>query len=84
MSAWTDTQICNGILSATIPMMARTFELRRESNRQLITAIVSEVYAMLIFQCRAAMIASARTIGGVHDVDRYWDNSVADSPPSPV
>jgi hypothetical protein len=39
----TDTQICNGILNTAIPMMARTFELRRESNRLLISAILSEL-----------------------------------------
>jgi hypothetical protein len=39
---------------------------------------------MLNFQYRAATIASAQTIGGVHDVDRYWGDRAADSPHSPV
>jgi hypothetical protein len=32
------TQICNGILNAPIPMMTRTVEFRRESNRPRLTA----------------------------------------------
>jgi hypothetical protein len=43
MHAWTNTQICNGILNTTIPMMAKTFELRRESNRLLLPDILSEL-----------------------------------------
>ena len=77
-------QICNSVLNATIPMMARTVELRHESNRLLLTASLSKVYAMLSFQYRAATIASAQTIGGVHAVDRYWGDRSADSPHSPV
>ena len=65
-------------------MMGRMFDLPRESNRLLLTATLSEVYAMLSFQCHASTIASARTIGGLHDVDRYWGDRAADSPPSPV
>jgi hypothetical protein len=65
-------------------MMARTFELRRESNRLPVTAILLEVYGTLSFQCHVATIASARTTGGVHDVDRYWGDRIADSPHSPV
>jgi hypothetical protein len=49
-----NTQICNGILNATIPMMVRAVELRRESNRLLLTTSLSKVYAMLSFQYRAA------------------------------
>ena len=62
-NARTNTQICNGILNATMPMMARTFEFRRESNRVQPTAIRSEVYGKLSSQCRLAITAaSARTI----------------------
>jgi hypothetical protein len=62
-NARTNTQICNGVLNATMPMMARTFELRRESNRVQPTAIRSEVYGKLSSQCRLAITAaSARTI----------------------
>jgi hypothetical protein len=39
---------------------------------------------MLNFQCRVAAIASARTLGGIYDVDRYWSDRVADYPHSPV
>jgi hypothetical protein len=49
-------------------MMARTVEPRHESNRLLLTASRSKVYAMLSFQYRAATTASAQTIGGVHAV----------------
>jgi hypothetical protein len=45
MEDWANTQICNEILNATIPMMARTFDLRRESNRLPLTAIRLEVMA---------------------------------------
>jgi hypothetical protein len=67
-----------------MPMMARTFELRRESNRLPLTDIRLEVYGKMISQCRLATIASARTIGGVHDVDRYSGDRVADDPHGPI
>ena len=51
MPAWTNTQICNGILNTTIPMMAKTFELRRESDCLLLSDILSGLYAMLSFRC---------------------------------
>jgi hypothetical protein len=65
-------------------MMARTFELRRESNRLPLTTIRLEAYGMPSFQCGVATIASARTIGGAQDVDRYCGDRVADPPHSPV
>ena len=49
-----------------------------------LTAIRLEVYGKLSFRCRMATIASARTIGGVHEMDRYWGDRVADSSRSPV
>jgi hypothetical protein len=73
-----------GILNTTIPMMAKTFELRHESNRLLPPDIPPELYVMLSIRCGAATIASTQTIGEVHDVDRYWGDRVADTAPSPV
>jgi hypothetical protein len=74
--------MCNGILNAATPMSAKILDIRRESNRLSLTAIRLKVYGMLSFQCRVATIASTRTIGGVHDVERYWIDGVADSPHS--
>jgi hypothetical protein len=76
MEAWTNTQISNGILNTTIPIMPKTFELQRESNRLLLHDILSELYAMLRVRCGAATIRSTRTIGEVHNVDRYWGDRV--------
>ena len=41
-------QICNSVLNATIPMMAGTFELRRESIRLLLIASLSGAHTMLL------------------------------------
>jgi len=71
-------------MNAIVPMMAMTFELGRESKHPPRTAIRLEVYGKPCSPCRPATIASARMIGGVHDVDRYWGDRLGDSPPSPV
>jgi hypothetical protein len=78
-----NTQTCNGIPIAIIPMMAKMSELRHESNRLPLAAIRLDV-SHGEFHGRVATIASARTIGEVHDVDRYWGDRVVDSPHSPV
>ena len=74
-----NTQICNGIPNAAVPMIAKTFELRAESNRLPLAVIRLEVYGKLSPNVSWQPIASARTIGGVHDVARDWGDRLGDS-----
>jgi len=62
-----------------IPMIAMTLELQRGVKPPATNSrSVGGVWRA------AATIAGARTMGGIHDVDRYWVDRLADSPPSPA